>query len=199
MLNTSKFMLSILTAILLLPFSWSVALAQQTFADSPERAELFDALSSAKTEMEGREAEGAVWSFWFEQAPSEEVRRLLDAGMERREAYDYEAAEAFLDEVVALAPDYAEGHNQRAFVRFLRENYSDAQTDLDRALELEPDHFAAMSGLYHILSIQNRQDAALGLLKQAVAIHPWLRERSALPETHWPESYRDIHKGDEGI
>ena len=192
MLNASKKALIFLATALMLTLSWSIA-------NASERAMLFEALSSATDAKEGRAAEEAVWEYWFAQSPTAEIRSQLDAGIERREAYDYEAAEAFLTEVVNAAPDYAEGHNQRAFVRFLRENYSEAQTDLERALELEPTHFGALSGLYHILSIQNRQDAAFGFLQKAVSIHPWLRERSALPESMWPESYRDIHQSNEEI
>ena len=53
----------------------------------------------------------------------------LDTGRERREAYAYDEAEENLDKVVELAPDYHEGYNQRAFVRFLRENYEGSLPD----------------------------------------------------------------------
>lgn len=157
------------------------------------KSQLFDDLTTAATEQDGRAAEGAIWQFWFSLSPTADIRTSLDAGIERREAYDFEAAENHLDKVVEAAPDYAEGYNQRAFVRFLRENFAEAQTDLEVALELEPLHFGAMSGLYHILRIQNRQKAAMNLLKQAVTIHPWLQERGGLPRHLWPDSYRDVH------
>lgn len=157
------------------------------------KTELFDRLATASSEQDGREAENAIWQFWFSLSPTADIRSSLDAGIERREGYDFEAAENHLDIVVEAAPEYAEGYNQRAFVRFLRENFADAQTDLEIALELEPKHFGAMSGLYHILRIQNRQKAAMSLLKRAVTVHPWLRERGGLPKDKWPESYRDIH------
>jgi len=190
--SMQKFFFTITTITLLLACS-------PASASDADRSTLFAALSNAESEQEGRSAEGAIWQYWFDQSPTADVRASLDAGMERREAYDYEAAENHLDKVVASAPDYAEGYNQRAFVRFLRENYEGAQTDLETALELEPDHFGAMSGLFHILRIQNRSEAALGLLRQAVSIHPWLQERSSLPEDLWPESYRRIHKPDQEI
>ena len=61
------------------------------------------------------------------------------------------------------------------------------------ALILEPNHFGALSGLYHVLQRQDRRDAALNMLRLAVEIHPWLNERSALPEEMWPKSYRNLH------
>ena len=151
-------------------------------------------LAAAQSESEGREAEAKVWEFWFNESPNAEVRRLLDAGRERLQAYDFEAAENHLNEVVKAAPDYAEGYNQRAFARFLRENFSESLTDLEKALELEPDHFGAMAGMYQILRIQNRTPAAMEVLRRAVIIHPWIKERGALPKDMWPEAYQKLHE-----
>jgi len=194
-----KLFFPIIAAILVLAFSPAIADSDEHTVTEVDKRALFDALSNAKSEQEGRSIEDAIWRYWLDQSPSADIRSSLDAGMERREAYDYEAAENHLDKVVKSAPDYSEGYNQRAFVRFLRGNYDDAQRDLETALELEPDHFGAMSGLFHILRLQNRPEAALGLLQQAVAIHPWIQERFSLPEAMWPESYRKIHKPDKGI
>ena len=53
---------------------------------------------------------------------------MLDAAMERRSQYDFAGAIEHLDKLVAHAPDYAEGWNQRATILFLQEKY-------DRSLE----------------------------------------------------------------
>ena len=186
---------NILCAVAIMMFtSVSLAQADDNAALNAEKAALFDKLLNAKDETEGREAEAAIWTFWFDQAPTPEAREALDAGMKRREAYDFEAAENHMNKVVELAPNYAEGYNQRAFVRFLRENYSDARDDLEKALELESEHFGAMSGLFHILRIENRRQAALSILRQAVSLHPWIKERHGLPEEMWPEHYRQLHQ-----
>lgn len=155
---------------------------------------LLTGLVEAQSEPEGREAEGKVWQFWFNQAPTTEVREIFDAGQERLRAYDFEAAENYFDRVIEAAPEYAEGYNQRAFARFLRDNYTDSLSDLAMALELEPHHFGAMAGMYQILRIQNHTAAAMEMLRQAVIIHPWLKERGALPEDMWPEAYRRLHE-----
>jgi len=164
-------------------------------ADSEStKARLLQKLATANNESDGRIAESAVWEFWFDQAPTAEVRTSLDAGRERIQAYDYEAAENHLDDVVEKAPNYAEGYNQRAWARFLREKYSESLTDLEKVIELEPHHFGALSGMYHILRLQNRTEAAFSALKRAVAIHPWIQERGALPKDQWPDAYRKIHE-----
>ncbi len=155
---------------------------------------MFRELASAESESRGRQAEGILWEYWFNLAPTADARQLLDDGRARREAYDYEAAEKLFDQVVEQAPDYFEGYNQRAFARFLRENYAGALTDLETTLSLYPNHFGALSGMYHVLRIQGRHETAIQMLRKAVTIHPWIQERGALPQSLWPESYRAIHE-----
>lgn len=158
-----------------------------------QRERLFEALKTAKTEREGRLAENAIWNWWLDQAPTPEVREAIDHGMKRREAYDFEAAETAFDKAVEIAPEYAEGWNQRAFVRFLRENIDGSLSDLEKAVELDPDHFAAWSGMYHVLMRMGRPEVAVSALSHAVTIHPWLKERGLLPPD--PDAKRPLIKG----
>lgn len=172
---------------------FSVTAISDTETNTLKR-ELLIELASAQSESEAHEAEGKLWQFWFNQAPNKEVRKIFDAGQERLRAYDFEAAENYFDKVIEAAPEYAEGYNQRAFARFLRDNYEDSLTDLEKAVVLEPHHFGAMAGMYRILRSQNRTSVAMEILRRAVTIHPWLKERSALPKDMWPEAYRRLHE-----
>jgi tetratricopeptide (TPR) repeat protein len=158
-----------------------------------ERDRLFEALKTAKTEREGRLAENAIWNWWLDQAPTPDVRKAIDFGMKRRESYDFEAAEAAFDEAVEKAPDYAEGWNQRAFARFLRDNIDGSLSDLEKVVELEPDHFGAWSGMYHVLMRTGRPEVAISALSRAVTIHPWIQERRLLPPD--PDAKRPAVKG----
>ena len=141
---------------------------------------LFERLRNAMTEQEGRLAEDAVWRLWMEAAPSRTVARAVDEAMDARESYDFNRALAILDDVVSQAPDYAEGWNQRAFIRFLKDDLDGSLEDIERALELEPKHFAALAGKAIILMRQGRMDLGQAALRLAVEIHPWLKERSML-------------------
>lgn len=189
-------------ALLMIAIS-SLWLAQQSWALEYMLSEddrlMLENLATAPSEQQGRQAESALWEHWFDLAPTQRARELLDHGRERREAYDYEAAEALFDELIALAPTYFEAYNQRAFVRFLRQNYSGSLSDLEKTLELYPNHFGALSGLYHVMLVDSRIDDAMKALKRAVTIHPWLKERGQLPESMWPDSYRAIHEPQQGI
>src|SRR5690606_31046067 len=97
---------------------------------------------------------------------------------------------AILDGVVADAPDYAEGWNQRAFIRFLRDDPDGSLEDIERTLALEPLHFAALAGKAMILMRQGRIEPGQEALRRAVEIHPWLKERAMLlpPPGRSPET-----------
>ena len=144
------------------------------------RDRLFDQLKNALTETEGRAVENAIWEMWMAEAPTPEIARTVEAAMDAREAYDYDRALMLIDTVVATAPAYAEGWNQRAFIRFLKEDLDGALDDLDRALELEPRHFGALAGKAIILMQQGRTELGQQALREAVEIHPWLKERPML-------------------
>ncbi|OCW59316.1 hypothetical protein AWJ14_09735 [Hoeflea olei] len=183
-----------LIGALVLAFTLPAALPVSRAAEAAsERERLFAALKGAENERAGRLAENAIWQWWIDQAPTPGVRANLDRGMERRAAYDFEAAEQALDSVIAEAPGYAEGYNQRAFVRFLRDNPDGALDDLERAVDLEPDHFGSWSGMYHVLMRLGRPEAAIAALSRAVTIHPWLKERGMLPPD--PDAKRPLIKG----
>lgn len=160
-----------------------------------DRAELFRRLRNAQTEREGRMAEDAVWRMWMAEGPSAAIRESVAEAMRRREAYDFAGALAILDRVVADAPGYAEGWNQRAFIRFLRDDPDGALDDIERALALEPLHFAALAGKATILMRQGRVEPGQQALRRAVEIHPWLKERGMLiplPGEVTPGPGRDI-------
>lgn len=171
-------------ALLLLaaiPIPDALTETRQAVTEQSERRErLFEQLKNARTEAAGRLAEDAIWQMWMAEAPSEAVRRDVKAAMDARESYDFAGALAILDRVVEAAPDYAEGWNQRAFVRFLQDDLDGSLEDLDRAIELEPKHFAALSGKAVIFMQQGRVELGQKALREAVEIHPWLKERSML-------------------
>lgn len=178
-------------------FGLSLLLMTASVAASPApdktETKLLSKLATADSEAAGRKIESLLWEYWFSLAPTLAAQELLHEGRRRRETYDYANAEKLLSELIEAEPAYAEGYNQRAFVRFLRDDIVGSLEDLEITLQLKPWHFGALSGLYHVLRVQNRHGVAFDTLRQAVAIHPWIQERFALPREQWPENYRLIH------
>lgn len=146
-----------------------------------ERRALLDALKNAPSEAVGRAVEGHVWRHWMV-GPTQEATALVATAMTQRRKGDFAGALETLDEAVKLAPEWSEAWNQRAFVHFLRDSFDKSLEDLDRALELEPKHFGAMSGKVRILMRQGRDHLGQKVLREALKIHPWLKERHMLIE-----------------
>ena len=156
----------------------------ETCPPAPDHAhalgELVARAQKAPDRAAGMAASADMWALWAD-APDARAQDLLDEGMARREAHDYAAAMEAFQALVAYCPDYAEGYNQRAFVHFLRGDYAAALPDLDAALARQPRHVAALTGQALTLHALDRQGEAALALRAALAMNPWLSERSLLP------------------
>ena len=148
-------------------------------ARAARRERLFGFLARADSSAAGLAMEMEIWHFWL-QAPRPEDAELMNEALQRRRVYDLAGAEALLDRLVAQAPDWAEAWNQRATVRFERDDEEGSLADIERALALEPKHFGAMAGQAIILMRTGRMRVAQAILRRAVAIHPYLVERAML-------------------
>ncbi len=148
-----------------------------TYAEEGER--LFRYLAEARDEAEARAMEDEIWRHWM-QAPDTAAADLMAKAMERRGNYDYAGAVAILDELIALAPEWAEAWNQRATIRFLQGDLTGSLADIEETLQREPRHFGAMAGMALILTQQGRVPQAQTILRDAVKIDPFLRERTMI-------------------
>jgi tetratricopeptide (TPR) repeat protein len=144
-----------------------------------QRAALFAELAAAKNEADAREIEERLWTFWRGFA-DEQSRRLLEISREAQLRFDYGHALIAMEELVKHQPRFAEGWNQLAYVRFLAGSYDASLAALDRTLELEPMHYAALAGRGIILIEQGKDAQAQAPLKRALAINPWLKERNLI-------------------
>lgn len=147
------------------------------FAD--RKADLFETLQSTRDANAGRFLTRELRTL-LATAPNRRAQDTLDAGIELRRAHDFEGAIEALDQLVAYCPDFAEGYNQRALVRFLQRDYDGALSDLDAALARAPDHPGAMAGKAITLVQLGRADEGDRVLREALTLNPWLPERDML-------------------
>jgi len=148
---------------------------------SVEQGKIYDQLQSLPNPAGARELGDSLWRLWTD-APDGKAQGLLDDGMQRLAGFDLLGARDALDQLVEYCPDYAEGYNQRAFANFLNANYEGALVDLDVALALNPGHTGAITGKALSLLRLGRDAEAQVLLREAVALNPWLAEKNLITE-----------------
>jgi tetratricopeptide (TPR) repeat protein len=150
-------------------------------ARAKERAALFAELRAAPNEADAREIEAKLWTFWRSFA-DETSQSLLEVSQQAQLRFDYGTALVALEEVVKHQPQFAEGWNQLAYVRFLAGSYEASLEALETTLALEPLHYAALAGRGIILIQQGKEADAQAPLKRALAINPWLKERRLITD-----------------
>jgi tetratricopeptide (TPR) repeat protein len=118
-------------------------------------------------------AETALWAMWCH-AGIPEVDALFGEGVAAMERRELDAAERIFGRLTERAPDFAEGWNKRATVRYLLGDYTGAIVDCQETLARKPHHFGALSGqgLCHIALGQFRE--AAGMFRRTLAVHPQL-------------------------
>ena len=85
---------------------------------------------------------------------------------------DYGKAQDLLDQVVVLAPEYAEGWNRRATLYYTMQDFGRSIADIETTLALEPRHFGALSGLAAIMQRTGNDKVALKTWYKVLEIYP---------------------------
>lgn len=145
-----------------------------------ERDWLFNALRTAPTQTTGDAIADQIWRYWMRQAPDKISSELMNQAMDRRRQYDFAGAMEYLDGLVERSPNWAEAWNQRATILFFQQHYDRSLEDVERVLALEPKHFGALAGKATILMFQGRTELGQKALREAIEVHPWLKERGML-------------------
>ncbi|MEQ8662998.1 MAG: tetratricopeptide repeat protein [Gammaproteobacteria bacterium] len=139
----------------------------------PRLDELFDRLANAPSARLAATVEQEIWHIWFAHDVAA-AQALLQRARERAQAGDAAAANGLFDELVTTYPDFAEGWNQRAILRYLQGDLDGSLADIARTLALEPRHFGALSGRGQCLLRLERYADAAATFEDALALNPWL-------------------------
>ncbi len=141
--------------------------------DAPELDTLFDRLEAVEDTERAEPITRKIWEHW-RAIDDPEAAAALEQGIAALHAGRHGPAEAYFDQVIAAAPDFAEGWNKRATARYLGGKLADAAADIRRTLQLEPRHFGALSGLGLVYMQLERYRAAITAFERALAINPHL-------------------------
>lgn len=137
---------------------------------------LFTALKAAKNDDEAGEFVAEIWRVWSLSGRAD-IDALMARALGAMSSSDFGLASLLLDSVVDEAPDFAEGWNRRATLRFMMGDHAGSTADIEKVLALEPRHFGAIAGRAMIHMSARRWKEALAAYRAALALNPYLRER----------------------
>jgi len=149
--------------------------------DLPALAELFRRLGACAS-VEATDTEDRIWGVWMHH-PHRAAAAALDAATRDIAARRYDIAETRLALLLRSAPLYAEAWHKRATLYYLLGRDAECLCDIQRTLELEPRHFAAMLHFAEILLGEGAGREARYAFAAALSLHPHLpRAREALAD-----------------
>ena len=127
------------------------------------------------------EASDAMWAIWH-RSGRPEIDALLRRGVEAMAAQRLTDAVALFDEVIARAPDFAEGWNKRATLYYLMGEWDRSLADCEEVIRRNPIHFGALSGFG--LNYLQKDDLghAAEYFERALEVNPNLAQVAATLE-----------------
>jgi tetratricopeptide (TPR) repeat protein len=159
------------------PLQQKAALPNQTLEQkrAARLDDLFASLKRESNEVKAARIAAQIQAQW-QNSGSATVDLMMGWSAKAMENKKFSVALDFLDQVVVMKPDYAEGWNRRATLNFMMNDYGRSMADIQKTLALEPRHFGAMAGMAAILKDTGRKEAALQAFERILTVYPMLRE-----------------------
>lgn len=132
---------------------------------------LFSSLKKERDAQKARVIANEIVGEWTDSG-SATINLLMKWSEEAVEDKRKAAAYDFLDQAILLKPDYAEAWYRRALVHFADGDTRKAMSDLNQTLEKEPRYFPALASLANILESSERNELALKVWEQYLALYP---------------------------
>jgi len=136
--------------------------------------QLFNELKRAQNERSAARIASRIAEEWTNSG-SASIDLMMGWSKKAMEEQKFDVALDFLDQVVAMRPDYAEGWNRRATVHFMMQNFAKSMADIEQTLELEPRHFGAISGMAQIFKARGNKQMAFEAYQRVLEIYPMMR------------------------
>ncbi len=118
-------------------------------------------------------AENGIRAVWC-RAGNESQRQRLRVIMRLNVSGQYEAAERQATRLISDAPAFAEVWNQRAIARYQLSRHVESIQDCKKALEFNPYHFGAATGMGQCYLKLGTPTAALECFRRALKLNPSL-------------------------
>ena len=148
-----------------------------SFADQKDTRldALFGILQTSDDEPELQQTEANIWKIWYESG-QQEIDALMEEAHVAVQTGDLSGAESIYSEVIEMAPEFSEGWNRRATVRYYQKDFEGSLDDIQQTLILEPRHFGAVWGLGMILGWKQDFSGAIIAFERLLEINPNARD-----------------------
>ena len=154
------------------PTGQAAAYALGIIGDTAAIAPLATALQHSDPDMRSN-AEQALWAIWF-RSGDKSIDDMLQKGADYIKREQYAEAVDLLTEITQIAPEFAEGYNQRAIAYFMLEEWEQSIDDCKKVVTLNPIHFGALAGMGQCYLRLGDLREALKVFQRALEIHPGL-------------------------
>ena len=159
----------IIAVLVLLGYSL-VSTADQ---NDPALDGLFERLAVTTSDEEASNITREIWQRWTAN-DDPNISQLMQIGIRGLSYSYYRRALQSFNQVIEMAPEFAEGWNRRATLYYHIKEYRRSIDDIKQTLRLEPRHFGAWSGLGLVSIAQENYSGALAAFKKALSINPHL-------------------------
>ncbi len=154
------------------PTGQAAAYALGIIGDTAAITPLATALQHSDPDMRSN-AEQALWAIWF-RSGDKSIDDMLQKGADYIKREQYAEAVDLLTEITQIAPEFAEGYNQRAIAYFMLEEWEQSIDDCKKVVTLNPIHFGALAGMGQCYLRLGDLREALKVFQRALEIHPGL-------------------------
>ena len=132
---------------------------------------LFETLKTSQDALELLETESEIWNIWY-QSGDEVVDGMMEQAASLVSAGDLRRAEEIYSDVIDRLPEFSEGWNRRATVRYYLGDHDGSLADIEATLRLEPRHFGAIWGLGMIMGAKRDYERAILAFERLLEIKP---------------------------
>ncbi|MGQ0546768.1 MAG: tetratricopeptide repeat protein [Betaproteobacteria bacterium] len=116
-------------------------------------------------------AEQGLWLLWGRSGDAA-IDELMARGTEEMQSGQHEKAIQTFSAVIRARPEFAEGWNRRATVRYLAGDYERSIADCVEVLKRNPRHFGTLSGMGQIYFSLQQYETALSWYRRALEVNP---------------------------
>ena len=142
-INTKPLFISVMVIFFLSIFVFSTS----SYSQKKDEVEwLLDKLAETESASDAAILRKNIWTLWHEGFSKKKNKSKINVAKTLFDKGEFEKANRAYSEIIALEPDYVEGWNRRATVKFLLGDFYGSLRDIEEVLKRQPRHFGAISG-----------------------------------------------------